>query len=112
MEKMIPAILVTVGLCAVSVAGDYLLKRASDRERPFESWWFVAGFLVYSSTAFGWVYVMPHLKLATIGVVYSVATVLLLTLLGLVFFQESLRPREVLGIVLAITSISLLVRFA
>jgi len=112
MDKATPAILATVGLCVVSVAGDYLIKRASNRESPFTTWWFVAGFVVYSSTAFGWIYVMRHLKFATIGVVYAVATVLLLTLVGVLFLNESLRWQEVIGIGLALASIVLLGRFA
>ena len=112
MEKATLAILATVGLCVVGVTGDYLLKRASNRDTPLATWWFVFGFVVYSSTAFGWVYVMRHLKFATIGVVYAMATVLLLALVGVLFLGESLRWQEVLGIVLALASISLLARFA
>ena len=51
-------------------------------EGPLKSGWFYVGFAVYASTAFGWVYVMRHLKLATIGAVYSVSMILLLTALG------------------------------
>jgi multidrug transporter EmrE-like cation transporter len=70
------------------------------------------GFLVYASTAFGWVFVMRHLKLGTIGVVYSVSMVLLLTLVGTRWFGESLNYSEMAGIALAILSLILLVRFA
>jgi len=35
------------------------------------------GFTVYASTAFGRVFVMKHLKLATVGVVYSVSMIAL-----------------------------------
>ncbi len=66
------AILITVGFSVVGVAGDYLLKIASAQKNPLKSPWFYLGFAVYASTAFGWVYVMRHLKLATIGVVYLV----------------------------------------
>jgi small multidrug resistance pump len=107
MDKTTLALLVTVGLCVVGVAGDYLLKRASNQESPLASWWFAFGFVVYSSTAFGWVYMMQHLKFATIGVVYAMATVLLLSLVGVLFLNESLRRREVLGIVLGLASIGL-----
>jgi small multidrug resistance pump len=107
------AVLATIGLCAISVLGDYLLKKASLAEGTWV-WriWFTTGFIVYSSTAFGWVYVMRHLNFATIGVVYSVATVLLLTLVGVFFLNERLRWQEVVGIGMAIVSISLLSRFA
>jgi multidrug transporter EmrE-like cation transporter len=54
---------------------------------------------------------MRHLKLATIGVVYSVCMILLLTGMGVVFFGESLNRYEVAGIVLAIAAVLLLSRF-
>jgi small multidrug resistance pump len=55
---------------------------------------------------------MKYLKLATISVLYSVSLVLLLTAIGVVLFRESLNYFEVIGIVLAVTSLALLMRFA
>jgi small multidrug resistance pump len=55
---------------------------------------------------------MKHLKLATISVLYSVSLGLLLTAIGMVLFQESLTYLEVIGIVLAVISLVLLMRFA
>jgi drug/metabolite transporter (DMT)-like permease len=111
MSKTWLAVAVTFGFSVVGVIGDYFLKRASGQDRPLTSKWFHLGFLVYASTAFGWVFVMRHLKLATIGVVYSVSMVLLLTAVGATFFHESLNHYEVAGIVLALASLVLLVRF-
>ncbi len=105
-------ILVTVGFSAVGVLGDYLLKLASAQKAPLRSGWFYVGFAVYASTAFGWVYVMRHLKLATIGVVYSVSMILLLTAIGAFAFRESLNAYEVIGLVMAVASLVLLMRFA
>ena len=53
-----------------------------------------------------------HLKLATISVLYSVSMVLLLTAVGVVMFRESLSYFELAGIVLALVSLLLLMRFA
>lgn len=47
-----------------------------------------AGFLIYGLCAFGWLYAMRHMKLAMLGVVYSLATVLPLAVLGLLVFGE------------------------
>ena len=105
-------VLVTIGFSVVGVLGDYLLKIASSQEVPLRSPWFYAGFAVYASTAFGWVYVMRHLKLATIGVVYSVSMILLLTAIGSLAFREPLNAPEVAGLVMAIGSLVLLMRFA
>ena len=106
------AVLVTFAFSVIGVVGDYFLKLASAREQPLRTGWFYLGFVLYASTAFGWVFVMRYLKLATIGVLYSVALVLLLTVIGVVLFRESLSYFEVAGIILAVASLVLLVRFA
>jgi drug/metabolite transporter (DMT)-like permease len=53
---------------------------------------------------------MRHLKLATIGVIYSVSMVLLLAGMGVLFFGETLSRAEVVGIVLAVVALFLLAR--
>ena len=111
MKSTLP-IVVTIAFSAVGVLGDYLLKLASARENPFHSRWFYVGFAVYASTALGWVFVMRHLKLATIGVVYSISMILLLTTIGVAVFREPLNSYEAVGLVLALVSLVLLVRFA
>jgi drug/metabolite transporter (DMT)-like permease len=112
MDKNWLAVVVTIGFSIVGVVGDYFLKLASTKPSALQSIWFYVGFVVYASTAFGWVFVMKHLKLATIGVVYSVSMILLLTAIGAVFFRESLSALEMLGIAMAIGSLVILVRFA
>jgi drug/metabolite transporter (DMT)-like permease len=112
MEKRSLALVITIAFSLVGVAGDYLLKRASEAPNPMQSRWFYVGFAVYASTAFGWVFVMRHLKLATIGVVYSVSMIVLLTTIGIVFFREPLNRYEVAGLVMAVGSLFLLIRFA
>ena len=106
------AVLVTIAFSVVGVLGDYFLKLASAYQQPLRTGWFYLGFVLYASTAFGWVFVMKHLKLATISVLYSVSMVLLLTAVGVVFFRESLNYLELAGIVLAVASLVLLMRFA
>jgi multidrug transporter EmrE-like cation transporter len=112
MDSKMLAVLITVAFSAIGVLGDYFLKLASGENQFLKSIWFYVGFVVYGSTAVGWVYVMKHLKLATIGVVYSVSMILLLTALGLVVFRESLSYYEIAGLVMAIGSLVLLIRFA
>jgi small multidrug resistance pump len=111
-ESKTVALLVTVAFSGIGVLGDYFLKLASANERPIKTGWFFIGFVLYASTAFGWVLVMKHLKLATISIVYSVSMVLMLTAVGVVFFRESLGYSETIGIVLAVASLILLMRFA
>jgi small multidrug resistance pump len=106
------AVLVTIAFSVIGVLGDYFLKIASGREKSLQTIWFYLGFALYASTAFGWVFVMKHLKLATISVLYSVSLVLFLTAIGVVLFRESLNYFEIIGIVLAVVSLVLLMRFA
>jgi small multidrug resistance pump len=105
------AVLVTIAFSVLGVVGDYFLKLASAKEHALKAAEFYIGFVIYASTAFGWVYVMRHLKLATVGVVYCVSMVLLLTAIGVVAFKESLSGTEIAGIAMAIASLVLLVRF-
>ena len=112
MPKQTFAVLITIAFSLIGVLGDYFLKLASARDQPLRTGWFYLGFALYASTAFGWVFVMKHLKLATISVLYSVSMVLLLTAVGVVVFRESLNYFEIAGIVLAIASLTLLMRFA
>jgi|SRR5689334_14499407 len=112
MTRPAVGVLVTIAFSLIGVLGDYFLKLASQRDHPLRAGWFYLGFALYASTAFGWVFVMRHLKLATISVLYSVSMVLLLTAIGTLVFRESLKPLEVVGIVLALASMVLLVRFA
>ena len=112
MEKSSLAVLVTIGFSVVGVVGDYFLKLASENENSMKTKWFYIGFVLYASTAFGWVFVMKFLKLATISVLYSVSMILLLTAIGVVFFRETLNYYEIAGLILAIASLILLMRFA
>jgi small multidrug resistance pump len=101
------AVLITIFLALAAVASDAFLKIASESPRPFANWQFLAGFLIYGLTAFGWVLVMPHLKLAYIGVIFCLTMVLGLCVLGM-FFGETLKPREWLGVAMAGISMLLL----
>ena len=112
MDGKTVAVLVTVGFSVLGVLGDYFLKLASTQERSLRSPAFYVGFAVYASTAFGWLFVMKHLKLGTISVLYSVTMIVLLTVLGVAVFGERLSYPEVAGLLLALASLVLLIRFA
>ena len=112
MESKALPVLVVVAFSGIGVLGDYFLKLASEEPDLLHSPWFYVGFVVYASTAFGWVFVMKYLKLSTIGVVYSVSMILLLTAIGVIAFRESLSVYELAGLVMAVTALVLLTRFA
>lgn len=105
-------VLAMVSLAAFATLGDYFLKLASMESRILQNKWFLVGCLIYAASAFGWVYVLRHFKLAVVGVVFSLATVILLALLGVFVFGERLNPYEITGLIFAVFSIMLLSRFA
>ncbi|MEK7654362.1 MAG: transporter [Patescibacteria group bacterium] len=112
MNKVILSLTVAVLLALVSVFADSLIK-VSGAGVKFINWWvFIAGLVIYASTAFGWFFVMKNVKLSTLGVWYAVATVLALTFVSVFYFKESLNVYELVGIFLAIGSLILLSRFA
>ena len=105
------AILVAATMSAVGILGDYFLKRASEAPQPLATRAFVLGFVLYASTAVAWTFVMRHLTLATIGVIYAMCMILFLALMGVVVFDEPLHRSEIVGIVLALAALVLLARF-
>src|SRR3990167_6521968 len=110
--SILNASLVVIGLSLVGVLGDYFIKLAGhDSNKYIDLKWFLIGFLVYSSTAIGWFFVMKHIKLSTLGVIYGVTTVVALTIVGILFFKEHLNIYEIIGIIAGVSSIILLSRF-
>lgn len=110
LDKRTLAVAAVLGLALLGVLADVAIKSASQSPRPLLSQWFFVGATGYALTALGWVYVLRHLKLAAVGGIYCIATMLLLALAGALFFRETLRTSELAGIVLAIASIWLLRR--
>jgi multidrug transporter EmrE-like cation transporter len=110
--SIINASLIIVGLSLVGVLGDYFIKLSGNNaERYVDLKWFIVGLIVYSSTAIGWFFVMKHIKLSTLGVIYGVTTVVALTAVGIFFFKEHLNTYEIIGIIAGVSSIILLSRF-
>ena len=89
----------------LTLIGDYCIKIASGRIHGLYSVQFAVGVIFYSLPAIGWFYLMKSHSLATIGVLYSVSTILLLALLGIVVFNEPVGWREGLGIFLAVAAV-------
>ena len=102
---------VVVSLSAICVIADYWLKRASNLAHPLRSGAFLSGISLYAISAFGWVYVFRHFKLATISAFFSLFVVVSLALMGVFVFRESLSPGEMVGLCCAVAALVLLGRF-
>jgi len=105
-------LLLVVFLSAVGVAGDFFVKLAGRGQKFMEVRWLILGAAIYALTAIGWFYAMKFVKLSSLGVIYAVATVLFVVLLGVFYFHEKLNVYEIVAIILALISLVILSRFA
>jgi multidrug transporter EmrE-like cation transporter len=103
--------LVVVAIVLTSVTGDYFIKLASRKSDSFLTPEFILGAALYVVTACGFLIAMRHMSLASIGVLYAVLTIVLMTALGVFVFKETLLPREIAGILMAFGAIGLMSRF-
>jgi len=104
--------LIVIGLSLIGVLGDYFIKLSGNSNIKYiDLKLFLIGLIVYSSTAVGWFFVMKHIKLGTLGVIYGVTTVIALAIIGVAVFKEHLNIYEIIGIVAGVSSIILLSRF-
>ena len=112
MNTILIAFLIGIGLSIITVIGDMLVKHAS-LQNAFSGWHIlILGAVLYGVTAFGWFFVMRRIRLSTLGALYGVSCVILLTLVSVFYFKEKINPMEILGIFLAIISLIILARFA
>ncbi len=105
------SILVIIFLAAVGVLGDYFIKLSGNGEKYIDYPPFFVGMILYALTAFGWFYVMKHIKLSTIGVFFALSNIVLMALAGVIFFKENLNTYDIIGIAFGALSIILLARF-
>jgi len=103
--------LIVVALAMLGVVGDFFIKLAGNNATKVDFKFLTIGSIIYFASAFGWLFAMRHLKLATLGTIYALATSLLLVVLGVGVFREQLRLQEIVGVVLAATSLALLGQF-
>lgn len=112
MNEIIITFLIGFLISAVTVLGDFAVKKAS-LQNAWSGWpMLLLGAMIYGITAVGWFFVMRKIKLSTLGVLYGISCVLLLTLISVFYFKEKINSFEIFGIILAISSLVILYRFA
>ncbi len=103
--------LVMLAIVLITLAGDYLIKLASIRGGIISTT-FLGGAAMYVISAIGIMIAMQHMSLASVGVWYSMLTILAMASLGVIVFGESLTGREIMGIGFAIASVACMTRLA
>jgi len=106
-----PTILVMLGIISVTLLGDYFLKLAAlNTAAPTLP--YAIGTSCYAIAAIGIVYALRHMSMASFGVWYSVLTILAMTAMGVLLFEERLATREMVGIGFALASLVCMSRLA
>lgn len=96
----------------VVILGDTMIKHAADSGRTIASAHVMAGVVLYGVSALLWFVAMRHVTLAQAGVAYSMFSLIALCLIGAILFDEPIRLREYLGILLACAAMVLMIRVA
>lgn len=108
--KIFSSILILL-MVTIALSADYLLKIAGTKDSMLNRYFF-GGMILYSLTAFVWYYILRTTKFSGANLLYSLFTVLLSVAIGVFFFKESLHSIEIIGVIMAITSIIILTRFS
>ena len=112
MERLLPFLTVLL-MSLTALLGDYFLKLAGSKEAvDLDPRLFCLGIFCQLLSLCGWFYAMKYFSLTTLGVYYSVSTILFLTALGVFVFNERLTTHEIVGVCVALGSLFLLWRFA
>lgn len=96
----------------LAIVGDYYIKLAADSGRSLISIYFTLGALFYIGSAAMWFGSLRQIGLAQAGVAYSMLTLLAVCAMGVLLFEEKLQMREVCGVICALLSMILMVRFS
>jgi drug/metabolite transporter (DMT)-like permease len=99
------ALLVLVPITVATIAGDYCIKIASGSQSQSSHFMLIAGASLYGASSLGWFVLMHAHSLATIGVLYSATTIIMLAALGHFVFNEPTSTTQLLGLLLAIISV-------
>lgn len=105
---MFVSLMILAAITGLTLFGDYAIKVASAKDSGLLSIWFILGAILYGLPAVGWFYLMKSHSLATIGVMYSASTIILLALLGYFVFKEAFGWREAVGLTLAIAAVAVM----
>lgn len=102
----------TLFTCLFVIVGDVVLKHAADHKMPLTSVHVLIGCLTYGASALFWYYAMRYISLGQAAVAYSMLTLILLAIIGVVKFGETLQWREYAGLACACMAMVLMSRLA
>lgn len=100
-------IFVILATCG-EVGGDILFKNGISTQGSSKIWLFVMGFAVYSVGAGFWLLTLLYKEISIAIIVISILNFLVVILLGLLYYKETLTPLQFVGLGLGAVAIVLL----
>ena len=99
-------ILFTIFLTGMLLGGDYLIKYSTESSHTIR--YLIMAAILWVASIPGWYYIVRNHKIAIVGILFAMFSLIGTTLIGVIGFNEKLTNYEWLGIGLAIVSTLLL----
>jgi len=93
-------------LTGILLSGDYCIKSATQSSCPVR-WLLLASFMWVASIP-GWYYTMIKERISIVGILFSLMSLVGITLIGIICFKEHLSVKEWIGFGMAVISTILL----
>ncbi len=107
---MLNSIAILIVLTVATGFGDYFIKLAANSPQGILTRTFAVGMMLYALPAIGWFFLMQTHSLTLISVAYSASTIIILSAIGFFIFNETIGPREILGLTLALASVAVMAK--
>lgn len=105
-------IVLVIVLTLLTVAGDFLIKKAALRPGFSGFHFLLAAALIWASTVFGWFFLLRKMELSNANAIFAVGTIIFTIVVTFFYFHEKISFPEIIGFILAVISIYILARFA
>ena len=99
------AVFVVFLLSSVTAVADVFVKKAAVSGRADSPWLLLAA-AIFGASTFGWFFVLRRINLATLGAIYSLTTIILLLLSGVLLFNERLAREDFVMIGVSIAALA------
>lgn len=99
-------LVLTILMTIVLLCGDYFIKKATQSLRP-EMWLYFTAVL-WVSSIYGWYYIVKDERIAIVGALFSVLSLIGTVLIGIIGFNEHLSYKEWIGFGLGMIAVLLL----
>lgn len=110
MSKIIATIFILL-ITTITATGDYFLKKSGQNTNTLFNKHLITGTLIYTFTSIMWAFTYKYMKFSTSVTIYSIFSIIIFAFIGVFIFKDTISIIEIIGIIFAILSLVILVRF-